>query len=356
MKPTPFVIIYLIIAPLLVKAQLNDTTLIKKLSVNGFCLCKTTLESLKQSYADVKEVDVEEMDLAKGCYGQDSRFIAGRGYTSDRQPGMVFQKDPQSDYISKIRLTKQFKGNLPDGTYIDLSKLLLKDLFKLYPALKDKWGSRGCSDYWNFSNDTLSFFVKIDKTKQPQFPIDEAYYADKPIVSVDLATSCYSFKDDKAVVVLEDNNTDPVFFIDSIRVNKAVLQNYDPNDIASVTVYKNSDATERLASATNGLIYIETKKFAKTQYWKYFKSKSAEYAKIVSSPENDSKIQYILNKRILKNNFEGDLEAINDKIFKGIQIINKQQLIDDYHIADKEYGVLISSDVPANLHNGKNKF
>jgi hypothetical protein len=356
MRPIPFVIFCLIATPFLVKAQLSDTVLVKKLSVNGLCLCKTTLESLKQSYTDVREVDLEEMDLARGCYGQDSRFIAGKGYAFDRQLGIIFQKDPKSDYISKIRLTKQFKGNLPDGTYIDLSKLLLKDLFKLYPALKDKWGSRGCSDYWNFSNDTLSFFVKIDKTKQPQFPIDEAYYADKPIEAVDLVTSCYSFKDDKAVVVLEDNNTDPVFFIDSIRINKAVLQNYDPNEIASVTVYKNSDATERIESATNGLIYIETKKFAKTKYWKYFKLKSAEYAKIVPSPENDSNIQYILNKRILKDNFEGDLAAINDKIFTGIQIINKQQLIGDYHIIDKEFGVLISSDVPPNLHNGKNKF
>ncbi|MDB5111804.1 MAG: hypothetical protein JWR67_2918 [Mucilaginibacter sp.] len=356
MRPTPFIIICLIITPLLVKAQLSDTALIKKLSVNGFCLCKATLESLKQSYTDVREVDVEEMDLAKGCYGQDSRFIAGRGYASDQRLGIVFQKDLQSDYISKIRLTKQFKGNLPNGTYIDLSKLLLKDLFKLYPALKDKWGSRGCSDYWNFSNDTLSFFVKIDKTKQPQFPVDEAYYADKPIEAVDLVASCYSFKDDKAVVVLEDNNTDPVFFIDSIRVNKRVLQNYDPNEIASVTVYKNADAIKKMESATNGLIYIETKKFAKLKYWKFFKSKSEEYAKIVTSPENDSSIQCILNKRILKDNFEGDLAAIDDKIFKGIQIISKQQLALDYNIIDKEFGVLINSDIPPNLHNGKNKF
>ncbi len=353
MRPAPFIIICLTIIPLLVKAQLSDTGLIRKLSINSVCLCKTTLESLKQSYTDVKEVDVEEMDLAKGCYSQDSRFIPGKGYASDKQLGIVFQKDPQSDYISNIRLTKQFKGNLPNGVYIDLSKLLLKDLFKLYPAFKDKWGSRGCSDYWNFSNDTLSFFVKIDKTKKPQFPVDEAYYADKPIEAVDLATSCYSFKDDKAVVVLEDDNTDPVFFIDSIRVNKRVLQNYDPNEIASITVYKNADAIRKMESATNGVIYIETKKFAKLKYWKFFKSKSEEYAKIVTSPENDSSIQYILNKKILKVNFEGDLAAIDDKIFKGIQIISKQQLARDYNILDKEFGVLINSDIPPNLHNEK---
>jgi len=356
MKPTPFIIFCLIATPFLVKAQLSDSAIIKKLTVTGFCLCKTTVENLKQSYRDVKEVDVEEMDLAKGCYSQDSRFISGKGYTSDLQPGIIFQKEPQSDYISKIRLTKQFKGNLPDGTYIDLSKLLLKDLFKLYPALKGKWGSRDCSDYWNFSNDTLSFYVKIDKTKQPQFPVDEVYYANKPIEAVDFVTSCYNFKIDKTTVVLEDNDTDPIFFIDSVRVNKRVLQNYNPNEIASVTVYKGSDATKKIDAAINGLIFIETKKFAKLKYWKFFKSKSEEYSKLATSPEDDSNIQYILNKRILKDNFEGDLAAIDDKIFKGIQILSKQQLINDYNINDKDFGVLITSDVPPNLHNGKNKF
>jgi hypothetical protein len=356
MKPTPFIIAFLLALPFFVKAQLSDTTASKKLTVNGFCLCKTTLGSLKQSDADLKEVDVEEMDLAKGCFGQDSRFIAGKGYASYKLPGIIFQKDQQSDYVSKIRLTKQFKGNLPDGTYIDLSNLLLKDLFKLYPAFKDKWGSRGCSDYWNFSNDALSFFVKIDKSKQPQFPVDQAYYENKPIEAIDLVASCYNFKNDNATVLIEDDSKDPIFFIDSIRVNKRVLQNYNPNEIAMVTVYKNSDATEKMESASNGMIYIETKKFAKERYWKYFKSKSEKYAEIVSSPESDTNVQYILNKKVLTNNFEGDLAAIGDKIFKGIQVINKQQLINDYHITDKEYGVLISSDAPPNLHSGKNKF
>lgn len=217
MKPTPLIIALLLALPFFPKAQSIDTTLNKKITVNGFCLCKTTLESLRRSLSDLKEVSVEEMDLAKNCFGQDSRFIAGKGFTSEKQPGIIFQKDQQSDYVSKIRLTKAFKGNLPDGTYIDLGKLLLKDLFKLYPAFKDRWGSRGCSDYWNFSNDTISFFVKIDKTKQPQYPVDQAYYENKPIEAIDLVTSCYNFKNDKATVLFEDDSKDPVFFIDSIR-------------------------------------------------------------------------------------------------------------------------------------------
>src|ERR1700760_1608141 len=83
-------------------AQIADTSLAKKLTINGFCLCQTTITGLKQSYPDLKQVDVEEMDLAKGCFGQDSRFIAGVGYTSGNEPGIIFQKDQDTDYISKI--------------------------------------------------------------------------------------------------------------------------------------------------------------------------------------------------------------------------------------------------------------
>ncbi|MDB5285799.1 MAG: hypothetical protein JWR05_748 [Mucilaginibacter sp.] len=328
----------------------------KEVSINGISLCQTTLQELQQLSTDFKEVEVEEMDLAKGCYGQDSRFIAGKGYTSAKYLGLIFQKDPNSDFISKVRLTKQYKGRLPDGNMIDMGNFLLRDLLKLYPQFKNKWGSRGCADYWNFSNDTISFFVKIDKTKKPQFPIDEAYYMDKPVVGIDLVSSCYGVQNGDGYHVAEVN-TDPVYIIDSVRVYKSDLMKYDPNQIASLTVYKDTNAVKKFGDeARNGLIYIESKGFAKNRYWKYFKLKSSEYAKIVSSSANDLNIQYILNKRILKENFEGDLASINDSIFKGLQIISKEQLVKDYKISDKDYGVIISSDIPADLHNGKNKF
>ncbi|HEY4325443.1 MAG TPA: hypothetical protein VGN20_15715 [Mucilaginibacter sp.] len=221
-------------------AQLHDSTLIKKLTVNGFCLCQTTLSSLKQSDADIKEIDVEEMDLAKGCFGEDSRFIEGKGYYSDRQKGVIFQRDRDSDLISKIRLTKQFKGNLPDGSFIDLNNFMLRDLFKLYPQFKDKWQSRGCSDYWRFSNDTISFYVKIDKTQLPQFPINESFYLDKPIAAIDLIVSC------RAVHYYDEGYqnaqlyTNPVFFVDSVKVTRSELSDMDTKDIAIVSVIKDT--------------------------------------------------------------------------------------------------------------------
>jgi hypothetical protein len=329
------------------EAQIADTTLIRKLSINGICLCNATLPLLKQQYADLKKVDVEEMDLPKNCIGQDSRFVAGVGFSSERYPGMIFQKDQNTDQISKIRLTKQFKGKLPDGKFINVNGLTLKDLFSIYPKLKSAWGSRGCSNYWKFSNDTLSFYVKIDANKKPQFPIDEAYYAVKPIEAVDFVVSCYSFQENasKTQITLF-NPDDPVMFLDSIRINRGVLSNFTPSEIASLTVYKGNDAIKLVgAEGKNGVVYIETKNFARQRYWTYFKSKSVDYLKAVPSPKNDSSVQYILNKRVLKENYEADLTSIDDKTFKSISIIDKEQMVKNYGITDKNYGVVIVADV-----------
>ena len=78
---------------------------------------------------------------------------------------------PTAAEISKIRLTKEFKGKLPDGTLVDLKNLKLKDVFDIYPKLKDTWGSRSCSDYWSFANDTLFFYVKLTPARNLNFQL-----------------------------------------------------------------------------------------------------------------------------------------------------------------------------------------
>jgi len=323
-------------------ALLLDTSLAKKITVSGFCLCQTSLSDLKKLTDDFKAVDVEEMNLPKNCYGQDGRFENGKGYYSNKFPGIVFQKDQSTDEISKIRLTKEFKGNLPEGTPIDLKNLQLKDVFKIYPKLKDTWGSRGCSNYWNFANDTLFFYVKIDTTKKPQFPIDEAYYYDKPIEAVDLLISCYRIFEKKERYKQLFN--DPVFFIDSVNVTKIEMQEYQPTDIAVVTVYKDTNAIKLVGSQGKfGAVYVETKKFARNKYWSYFKIKSSDYFKAVPTLDSEQSIVYILNGKVLEKNFEGDLSGIDDKTFKELTIIDKDRLKKEYHVSKKAIGVVIKT-------------
>ncbi len=321
-------------------ASILDASLAKKITIAGFCLCQTTLADLQKRSNDFKPIEVEEMDLGKKCISQDSRFENGKGYYSSKFLGMIFQKDQTSDEISKIRLTKDFKGNLPDGTPIDLSNLKLKDVFNIYPKLKDTWGSRGCSDYWRFANDTLFFYVKIDPNKKPQFPIDEAYYYDKPIEAIDLLISCYRIFEKKERYKQLFN--DPVFFIDSVNVTRIEIQEYQPTDIAVMTVYKDTNAIKLVGEQGKfGAVYVETKKFARNKYWNYFKTKSADYLKIVPTPQSDSSVIYILNDKVLTTNFEGDLSGIDDKNFIELIVIDQQKLNKDYNILDKSFGVIV---------------
>ncbi|HEY8895048.1 MAG TPA: hypothetical protein VIM79_09550 [Niastella sp.] len=330
-------------APLSATNAPFDTTLAKKITVAGFCLCHTTVSQLRNLDSDLQEIAVEEMDMCNDGFAEDARFVNRKGYYSKKYPGIIFQKSNDDDHISKIRLTKGFTGSLPDGTPIDMKTLTAKDVLKVYPQF-DTWRSRGCSDYWNLTNDTLSFFVKIDKTKQPQYPVDEAYYSTRPIEGIDLVISCYSvFKN--AEKRHKPEQADPVFFIDSVHVSKRELEKYQPTEIATLTVYKDSNAIKLIGEQGKyGVIYIETKKFARNRYWQYLKHKSPEYAKAVPSPEKEDQVVYIINGKIQANP-EGSLATINDSNFIDLKVVGAAFLKKTYGIRDRKYGIVINANI-----------
>lgn len=314
-----------------------------KLTVSGFCLCEATITGLISLDRNLKKVNVEEMAFCNDGFVQDARFTKGTGYASAKYPGMIFQKDLENDFISKIRLTKDFAGRLPDGTSIDMKTLLAKDVIKLYPGYNETWTSRDCADYWNLTNDTLSFYIKIDTARKPRYPLDEAYYLEKPVEGIDLLISCRSiFNRNDAFVLFPAN--EPVFFIDSIRVNGGVLKSYQPAEIAMVSVYKNADSLKITEpNAKNGIVYITTKDFARDHYWNYFKSISPDYAKQVPDMATEKKLVYILNGKVLTTNFESDLFAINDSNLIALKLIDKKTLKQDYDISVRGIGVVITT-------------
>lgn len=137
----------------------------------------------------------------------------------------------------------------------------------------------------------------------------------------------------------------PIFFIDSVKVNGNELQNYDPQEIASVTIYRDEDALNLFPEdGKDGVVYIQTKKFSKKRFQNYFKTKSSEYKKLITKEGDDNKLQYVLNGKILTENFEGELASINDKVFKSLKVIHKNELQKKFKIEDKEYGVIITAD------------
>ncbi|BDD05296.1 hypothetical protein [Aureibacter tunicatorum] len=162
----------------------------KIIELSEIKLCELTLSELKNQDENLKEIELIEMALCSDGFVKDARFENRKGYISKFYNGIIFQKDRDTDLISKIRLTKKFKGKLPDGNYVDLSYLTAEKILEKYPKF-NTWSSRGCSDYWSLTDNSMYFYVEIDKTKESRYPIDEKFYLTKPIEGIDIVSNCY---------------------------------------------------------------------------------------------------------------------------------------------------------------------
>ena len=244
-KSTTFILLLFSITTLFAQNKTES-----QIKLSEIKLCELTLSDLKKADKNLKEVEVIEMDLCSDGFVQDSRFENRKGYVSSFYPGVIFQKDSYEDYISKIRLTKEFKGYLPDQTYIDLEKLTAKDAIENYSQL-DSWSSRGCSDYWSLNDNKTYFYVAIDKNKEPRYPIDKPYYLTKKIEGIDIVSNCYDYYKEK--------QASPLYIIDAKEVGKSEVQKYNPEDIETVTVLKESAVEKYGEKGKNGVIVIVTK-------------------------------------------------------------------------------------------------
>src|SRR5688572_2720586 len=51
-------------------------------AISGFRLCETKLSDLTSLSSDFREVEVEEMDFPKACFGKDDRYKSEKGLHS----------------------------------------------------------------------------------------------------------------------------------------------------------------------------------------------------------------------------------------------------------------------------------
>lgn len=151
--------------------------------------------------------------------------------------------------------------------------------------------------------------------------------------------------------------TAPVYFIDSVEVAQSALQQYSPDSIAALTIYKAADAI-RLAGVRgkDGVVYIETKSFERRHYRRYFARKSPAFAQLLAKGTAEASIQYVLNGRLLTTNYEGDLASIDDQIFQTLEVLDQTTLRQRYPSTTAMYGVVLKSRVPKDLYHGKRKF
>lgn len=224
------------------------------LDLSKIKFCELTIDELKKEDAELKEVKLEEMDLCSDGFVQDGRFVNRVGYESKLYPGVIFQKyQSDNNAVAKIHLTKDFKGLLPDGNYVEIKTLKAEDVLKKYDKL-NSWTSRGCSDYWGIKkDDQIYFYVKINKDKKPQYPVDEKHYSEQFIQGIDIISDCYSY--------YEKTKLKPLYIVDGKETTEEIIRDLKPEKVDSITVLKDKNAIEKYGKkAIGGVIEIYLKK------------------------------------------------------------------------------------------------
>ncbi len=134
----------------------------------------------------------------------------------------------------------------------------------------------------------------------------------------------------------------PIVFIDSLLVPYDTLGHINPNQIALLTVLKVEKGIAMYGNdAKDGVIYIITKPYARLHYWRYLRSVSVLYDTYFPDLQTEAQAQYILNGKVLKENYESDLAALPREKLVSITVIDKYTLNTSYGITDKDHGVVI---------------
>lgn len=149
----------------------------------------------------------------------------------------------------------------------------------------------------------------------------------------------------------------PIFIIDSQKVSQSDLSKYSPDSIATVVILYDTSATKLYGdSAKDGAVIIETRSFARNIFILFFRKSSQPYDSLYKVVGNDDSFTYIINDKVQKGNYEGNLSAITDELFGGLEILTKEQLYSIYKVPDKQFGILIHSKKPKDLYNAEKKF
>lgn len=131
-----------------------------------------------------------------------------------------------------------------------MKTLKANEILNKYKNLNN-WTSRGCSDYWGINdNEKFYYYVKINKNKKPQYPVDEKYYAAQPIEGIDIVSDCYYYEDNSQIIM-------PLIILDGKEVDEDTINSIHPQDIDYIHVLKDKSATDKYGEkGKNGVIEI----------------------------------------------------------------------------------------------------
>ncbi|RFS26476.1 hypothetical protein DVR12_01425 [Chitinophaga silvatica] len=142
----------------------------------------------------------------------------------------------------------------------------------------------------------------------------------------------------------EEGNDDPVYVVDSVVANKDALEKMAPDQIGIITISRGSKAVIKYGpQAENGVVYIETKVFARNRVNNLLRKTSAEYDKAFQKYGNDSSFYFIVNTKPVTPTNESALMTVDNKTLRSIQVIYAKELEDKYRVTGHPVGVIITS-------------
>ena len=172
-------LIILINHTILSQSDLTDLSKIK--------LCETKISDLGEP---LTKVSVKELDECSN--GTSPPKIPGyqhkSGFTFSSYKNAIFQIHLADSTIYRVILSKDFKGYLTDGKYIDLLTLKAKDI-KHKDALY--WFKDACSEYLGLGYKNFKFHIKQDNSISSEIIINQELYNEKNIEIVTIESNCY---------------------------------------------------------------------------------------------------------------------------------------------------------------------
>jgi hypothetical protein len=239
---------HLIILLIVISCNLFSQENLVNLSKINFC--PLSLEDLQKMDPEIKLVAIDQKDFCIDNSTEDGSPEIKFGYKSKLFPGVRFYEPKTGEnLISKIHLTNEFKGYLPDGKYVEIKNLSVSNAIKMYTS-QITFTPNKCIDYFEIIKDEGSnFILKIYKRNKLLESGKQTIYEQQIIKSIDVLFECY-------FDAIEEKNK-PLYVIDGKHTSEKEFLDLNPDKIKSVTVLKDRNAEVKYGKkAKNGVIEV----------------------------------------------------------------------------------------------------
>jgi hypothetical protein len=217
-------------------------------------ICKLTIADLKKMDPDITLVAIEQKDFCRETSSEDGSPEIKFGFKSRLFPGVRFYEPKNEEIlITKIHLTKEFKGYLPDGKFVEIKIMYVSNLVNMYNRQVILTPNK-CRGYFDMiSDEGANFMLKIYKTNERldtgKYIIDEQQLAQ----GIDIVFDCH----DASV----ETRNKTLYVVNGRETTEKEFRTLRPDTIVSVTVLKDHDGERKYGSkGKNGVIEVILKK------------------------------------------------------------------------------------------------